>query len=310
MKQHPSWESRDFSGVHLERRANGGLPLIKGLASPFKKLSEDLGGFRERVFPGAFRASILGKRRDVAAMREHNPERLLGRQSSGTLKFRETREGLQVSISPPNTEFGRQTVEEIRRGDLHSMSIGFVAVGVSWAREGGQDIRELRDVDLFDVSVVAFPAYPDTAVAVRSLESWRGNKSVDLEYEYRKRIIDMMGETGSSSSLEREYEYRRREIEMPGGSPPRTGRFTRFISRIRADRSKRIARLAERERKLKRAIELEGLPAGHYLHDKRRNFVDWCEARGFDLSYIVSHPAYWDSLKRDFRNVNWVPVPR
>ena len=307
MKQHPSWESRDFSGVHLERRAGGGLPLIKGLASPFEKLSEDLGGFRERVIPGAFRASINGERRDVAAMREHKPELLLGRQSSGTLKFRETHEGLEVSITPPNTEFGRQTVEEIRRGDLHSMSIGFVAVDVSWSREGGEDIRVLRDVDLFDVSVVAFPAYPDTSVAVRSLQSWSRSKGVDLDYEERKRDIEMYA-TGSNGSPEREYEYRCRQMDISRGSSLRAGSFAGFIGRMRADRSRRIDRLAERSRALKRSIEFENLPAVHSRHDERREFVNWLNARRFDIVYVASHPEYQRSLKQEFLNANWVPL--
>ncbi len=287
MNSESNYETRNFGRLQLEARAGKSLPAIKGIAAPFGKLSEDLGGFRERVFPGAFRASIRGERRDVAAMREHNPERLLGRQSSGTLKFRETREGLQVSISPPNTEFGRQTVEEIRRGDLHSMSIGFVAVNVSWAREGGQDIRELRDVDLFDVSVVAFPAYPDTAVAVRSLESWRGNKNADLEYEYRKREIDMPV-TESGRSLELAYQNRLREIEMPGGSSLQTGRSTGIIGRKRRSRSTRP-----------RVTALTMCGVDPAADAERRDVTLWALDRGYSIRRLED-PIFFHNVRLNF----------
>ena len=182
--------------VHDE---GGKFPALEGIAAPFGKLSEDLGGFRERIEPGAFSASIRGERRDVAALREHNPELLLGRQSAGTLEMRETAEGLHVRIYPPDTELGRSTVESVRRGDLKKMSFAFKTENDRWERVKGQDIRVLVDLDTFDVSAVAFPAYPDTVVAQRSLLAWRDSLSneeeakaaLELEYEHRNRIIDM-----------------------------------------------------------------------------------------------------------------------
>lgn len=192
------YEQRAFAEFRVHEE-DGQAPTLEGIAAPFGKLSEDLGGFRERIKPGSFRASIKGERRDVAAMREHNPELLLGRQSAGTLVMREKKEGLSVIITPPDTELGRSTVEAVRRGDLRSMSFGFVALDSKWERVGGEDVRVLGDVDLFDVSVVTFPAYPDTRVAQRSLLAWRDSlneeeeskAALELEYEHRNRIIDM-----------------------------------------------------------------------------------------------------------------------
>ena len=310
MDFHSNYETRNFGSLQLETRAGESLPVIKGIAAPFGELSEDLGGFRERIEPGAFSASIRGERRDVAAFREHNPELLLGRQSSGTLEMRETAEGLSVKIHPPNTELGRSTVESVRRRDLVKMSFSFKAVKDRWERSGGDDIRVLKDLDVFDVSVVAFPAYPDTSVAVRSLQSWSRNRdfrSTDLEYEERKRDIEMYA-TGSNGSPEREYEYRCRQMEMSACSSGRGERFSRFITRIRADRSRRIDRLAEQSRALKRHIEFENLPAVHSRHDERREFVNWLEARGSDIVYVARHPEYQRSLKQEFLNVHWVPV--
>ena len=186
MKPHPSWEAGDFTGIHLERRSDGGLPIIKGQAAPFGSLSEERRGVRDRIEKGAYRASINGERRDVAALREHNPELLLGRQSAGTLRMKETSDGLQVEILPPYDRNGRSAVTSIERGDLRHMSCGYVVKDFELVREDGQDIRVLKDVELFDVSLVAFPAYQDTSVEIRSLEVWGRSVEFSGAWETRK----------------------------------------------------------------------------------------------------------------------------
>jgi HK97 family phage prohead protease len=153
----------------LELRQEPGEPLkIRGYAAVFNQLSEPLFGFRERILPGAFKNSING---DVRALVGHDPKRIIGRTKSGTLRLWENDHGLRVEIDPANTQDGRDTVESIRRGDLDQMSFGFQVEqnGQRWNREQGESIRELVDVDLFDVSVVAFPAYTQTEVSVRSM---------------------------------------------------------------------------------------------------------------------------------------------
>ena len=128
-------------------------------------------------------------RRDVAALREHNPELLLGRQSGGTLRMKETSDGLQIEIDPPDDQVGRSAVSSVWRGDLTSMSFGFVARDFTWVRERGGDIRVLKDVELFDVSVVTFPAFPDTSVATRSLEVWSRSVEFSGAWETRKNKV-------------------------------------------------------------------------------------------------------------------------
>jgi Escherichia/Staphylococcus phage prohead protease len=151
----------------LELRQDLGEPLkIRGYASVFKQLSEVIFGFRERVLPGAFKNS-LGN--DVRALVNHDPSHIIGRTKNGTLMLREDDHGLYFEISPPNTTLGHDTVESIKRGDLDQGSIGFRMVKDDWKHEERQLIREIHEVELFDVSVVAFPAYTQTSVAVRSL---------------------------------------------------------------------------------------------------------------------------------------------
>ena len=157
-----------------EVRADGeDDPKIVGYAAMFNRYSEDLGGFREQIQRGAFKRS-LAEGADVRALVDHDPSRILGRNTAGTLKIKEDREGLRVEIVPPDTTVGRDAVVSLRRGDISGMSFGFRTVTDKWNKVDGENVRTLVDVDLFDVSVVTYPAYPDTAVAVRSRDLWEG----------------------------------------------------------------------------------------------------------------------------------------
>ncbi len=153
----------------------GGRPTIEGYAAKFNELSADLGGFRERIAPGAF-ARTLDEGADVRALVDHDPSRIIGRTTAGTLELIEDATGLMVQIDPADTSVGRDLVESIRRGDINQMSFGFTIAseGDSWGTDAeGQMIRTLTDVDLWDVSAVTFPAYPDTEIAVRSMQHWQ-----------------------------------------------------------------------------------------------------------------------------------------
>jgi phage head maturation protease len=60
--------------------------------------------------------------------------------------------------------------------DLKGASFGFTTVTDTWRSDGGLLVRELVDIDIREVSLTAFPSYPqtDVTVAQRSLQAWRG----------------------------------------------------------------------------------------------------------------------------------------
>lgn len=150
----------------LELRQEPGEPLkLRGYAAVFNELSEGL-WFRERILPGAFTNSL---KNDVRALVGHDSDKIIGRTKNKTLTLKEDERGLFVEIQPPNTTLGHDLVETVKRGDLDQMSIGFYTVTDQWKTENKEEVRELVEIDLFDVSVVAFPAYKQTSVSVRSL---------------------------------------------------------------------------------------------------------------------------------------------
>lgn len=170
----------------------GGLPSITGHAAVFDQLSEDLGGFREQMSPGAFAASIGED--DIRALFNHSPDHVLGRNRSGTLTLAEDRTGLAINIIPPDTAFARDLVVLIERGDISEMSIGFRTITDEWNVEDGEPVRTVKAVRLFDVSPVTFPAYPQTDVAVRSLSAYQESIApvVPWRREIARRRLDLI----------------------------------------------------------------------------------------------------------------------
>jgi|YNPMSStandDraft_1061717.scaffolds.fasta_scaffold00175_9 hypothetical protein len=147
---------------------------LTGYAAVFNRWSEDLGGFREMILPGAFTETI--KNADVRALINHDPNLVLGRTVSGTLKLEEDEIGLRAEIKLPNTQYANDLVLMMKRGDINQMSFGFSVSesGDRWYEEDGELRREIVNVGrLYDVSVVTFPAYPQTIAQARDVMKYR-----------------------------------------------------------------------------------------------------------------------------------------
>lgn len=160
-------ERRSFQLIEIRAEQSDDKSLrISGHAAVFNKKSNDLMFFREIVLPGAFKKTI--KDADVRALWNHDPNFVLGRNKAGTLRLQEDDIGLKTDIDLPDTQFARDIYTSIKRGDVDQMSFGFRTVTDRWRIENKEYIRELIEVELFDVSPVTFPAYPQTDIAARA----------------------------------------------------------------------------------------------------------------------------------------------
>jgi uncharacterized protein len=160
-------------------KEEGKATRIGGYAAKFNVLSEDLGGFREKIAPGAFR-DVLAAGPDCRALFNHDSNMLLGRTTSKTLTLREDDTGLRYDVDMPDTGAGRDVLVLCERGDLSQSSFGFIVDKADgserWYDESGKETRKWGGVlrvihkvsDLFDVSAVVFPAYTDATVEARS----------------------------------------------------------------------------------------------------------------------------------------------
>ena len=167
-------EVRSLNEVVEQRAYDGELKAavegrtVEGYASVFNSMSEDLGGFREIILPGAF-SNVLDN--DVRALYNHDSNYLLARTTSGTLELKEDDKGLYYRFEMPNTSYGNDMLELFRRGDLSQSSFGFTVEKDSWRMEEGQHVRYIERVgSLFDVSPVVYPAYASASSGLRSAE--------------------------------------------------------------------------------------------------------------------------------------------
>ena len=144
-----------------------GTKVLEGYAAVFDSLSEDLGGFREKIARGAFKGAL--KDSDARMLYNHNDDYPLARQSNGSLELKEDKKGLYVRAKMP--KWADWIVESIELGNVDKMSFGFWVGEDVW--EHDENIRTItRVAELVEVSPVVFPAYPATNidVALRSLE--------------------------------------------------------------------------------------------------------------------------------------------
>ncbi len=167
-------EKRFLTLEKAEIRAQKGEKgtVLTGYAAKFDRLSQDLGGFVEKIDKKAFERCL--QRCDVRALKNHDPAMLLGRTKSGTMELSTDDEGLRYVITLPDTQIGRDLVTEIERGDIDGSSFSFTTEpdGDSWDDSTDPPTRTLMNIrDLFDVGPVVYPAYLDTEASMASLRS-------------------------------------------------------------------------------------------------------------------------------------------
>lgn len=164
-------EKRTFNTIYKRDEESR---TITGLAAIYNSRA-DLGWFEEEIAPGAFDDAISVS--DVRALFNHDPNLLLARQGSGTLKLSVTERGLEYEFDAPNTTVGNDLMVLMERGDVSQSSFAFTIAegGQEWRKEERDgkniDVRRITKIDrLYDVSPVTYPAYEDTTAAKRSYQ--------------------------------------------------------------------------------------------------------------------------------------------
>ncbi len=148
------------------RAAGDGSAVIEGYAALYNVLSDDLGGFREMLLPGAFADRLQD---DVRALWQHDPLYVFGRTVSGTLTLAEDAVGLRYRVQAPDAQWARDAVASMKRGDVSQSSFAFTVLdGERWSMtDDGTVVRTIdRVAKLYDVSPVTYAAYPQTSAGV------------------------------------------------------------------------------------------------------------------------------------------------
>lgn len=167
----------------LETRTASGLTLpspgkLVGYAAVFDSPA-DLGDFVEVIRHGTFTRS-LQQAGGIVALYDHERKSILGKVSAGTLRLSQDSKGLAFELDLPDTSVGRDLAVLVERGDVSGCSFGFItpAGGDHWKQDGAKPLRELRSVDLREITITPQPAYPDTSVAKRSMPSLGQGRSL------------------------------------------------------------------------------------------------------------------------------------
>jgi HK97 family phage prohead protease len=167
--------------------------LIRGFPIVFNVLSEDLGGFRERILPEAVNRSLKA---DVMALVDHDTAKVIGRTKAGTLSLRKEKKGLHSTIEPDmEISYARDIVRAVARGDVSGMSFGFEVLEDDWHKENGETVRDVIDMRVMEISIVTFPAYlaTDVGVAQRSLHQFQQTLGVP-SYNWRRLFHEMQAD--------------------------------------------------------------------------------------------------------------------
>ena len=198
--------------VAVELRADGDGPrAVSWYPALFDSLSEDLGGFRERIGRRAFSKTLA--EREVKSFVNHDPNQILGRTERGTLKVSVDVRGLRAETALPDTSYARDLIVNIDSGNISGGSFMFRATDDRWEMEDLDGVetlvRTVREAQLYEVSLVTMPAYPATegSAQLRSVaEEWRQKLTQPapeteeaarqaarlLEIERRKRRLNLL----------------------------------------------------------------------------------------------------------------------
>ena len=156
--------NRNIAYSNIELRAMTDGKTLVGYAAIFDSPSEPL-PWTEFVRRGAFRKTIKDGA-DVRLLIDHEGVPL-ARTKSGTLTLTEDEIGLRIEaqLDESNPDAAK-VISALRRGDLSQMSFAFQTVKDAWSKD--KQVRELKEVRLYDVSVVTYPAYEQTVAELRS----------------------------------------------------------------------------------------------------------------------------------------------
>lgn len=175
-------ETRNFT---FELRAlDGASNRASGYAAVFNSSSHDLGGFVERIVPGAFTQSLAEaqrKERNIYALWNHSHDYPLGSTRSGKLTLAEDEHGLSFELDV--SRFTAAQRDALADGDMQ-MSFGFRVRDEEWRENDDNTVlRTLKEVELHEVSLVISPAYPATEAAMRSMKSWQAEQRKSVEVD-------------------------------------------------------------------------------------------------------------------------------
>lgn len=150
----------------------------------------------EQIASGAFADSL--STRGVVGLWSHDTSQVLGNTKSGTLRVFDGAKELRFELDIPDTSVGNDAWALIQRGDVDGVSFGMRVTKDKWSSEKRGELkiykRSILNAELYEISPVAFPAYPANEVTAeaRSLEEFKATETRKaLEAEKEKLLMEL-----------------------------------------------------------------------------------------------------------------------
>lgn len=167
MEKRKNYQVRNFRSLDLNANDEAAEKIISGYFIVFNSETELYEGCFEEIAPESFDNVDLS---DVRALIDHETSKVLGRTKSGTLTLSVDAKGVygEIKVNENDTE-AMNLYSRVKRGDVDQCSFGFNILDEAMeTRDDGSYKFTIKAIELFEVSVVTFPAYADTAVEARS----------------------------------------------------------------------------------------------------------------------------------------------
>lgn len=220
-------DNLEIRSFNIELRDEPESRHIEGYGSVFNERSLDLGGFVEMIAPGAFDGVI--DRSDVKCYLDHNPEKGIlarSRNGKGSLSLVVDEKGLRYEFDAPHTNLGDEVVEGLKRGDYSQSSFAFTVDDEVWTKEAdGTYLRTITKIGgLYDVSIVANPAYEGTSVALRSLDAFKAQEEIPVEVRKEEQEEPKVEETPVEETPVEETPVEENKPEVQEETEPKENR--------------------------------------------------------------------------------------
>ena len=177
--------------ARFETREQDNDLYISGYFAVFGSTYEIWEGMSESIDSHAFDDQL---NEDIRALIDHETRLVIGRTKAGTLQLRVDDTGLWGDVKINRNDVDAMNVyERVKRGDVDQCSIGFEIIDEDVSSIDNKTHWTIKEVKLYEVSIVTFPAYEETCVSARkrqledmtkrSFEAWKMNTIKKLKGE-------------------------------------------------------------------------------------------------------------------------------
>ena len=168
---------RTYEQILTLRAEEEGKGIVEGVPIVFNQETVIGGMFREKILPEAVKEETL---KDVRFLVNHNFNELpLARSRNNNdnstmhLWMEEDGVHMRAKLDIENNPRAKELYSAVERGDVDGMSFAFSVNGEQWSDLDAEiPLRSITDIsNIFEVSAVMAPAYEQTSINARALDS-------------------------------------------------------------------------------------------------------------------------------------------